>query len=86
MCEDIEDKQDVEAYFEEEINNVLSVKTKLDKLTNPDKLKWFAENYTLLLEPEVAKYAENPTEFKAQMMSYHLATTTGMTNIPVEVD
>ena len=86
MCEDIEDKQDVEAYFEEEINNVLSVKTKLDKLTNPDKLKWFAENYTLLLEPEVAKYAENQTEFKAQMMSYHLATTTGMTNIPVEVD
>lgn len=72
--------------IDEEIAEIHANKIKLDKLTNPEKLKWYDNNKDLLLNPEVAKHADEPTAFKAQMHSMHLIENFGMTNIPVEVD
>lgn len=70
----------------EEIAEIKNNPIKLDKLTNSQKLKWYERNKHLLVEPEVIAFAEEPTAFKAQMESMRLIETTGMTNIPVEVD
>lgn len=81
-----DEKSEIYEILDEELKLIHANPIKLDKLTNDKKLRWFERNRDLLLNPEIAQHAENPTEFKAQMMSINLIETTGMTNIPVEVD
>lgn len=81
-----DEKSEIYEILDEEIKFIHASPIKLDKLTNDKKLRWFERNRDLLLNPDIAQHAENPTEFKAQMMSINLIETTGMTNIPVEVD
>ncbi len=81
-----DEKSEIYEILDEELKSIHESAIKLDKLTNDKKLRWFERNRDLLLNPEIAQHAENPTEFKAQMMSINLIETTGMTNIPVEID
>lgn len=80
------EKAEMIDYISEQIKFLRNNPIKLDKLTNNSKLKWYEKNKHLLSEPEVLKFAEEPTALKAQLRSMVLIETTGMTNIPVEVD
>lgn len=80
------EKAEMIDYIQEQIDDIQNNPIKLDKLTNSDKIKWYERNQHLLSIQEVIDFAEEPTAFKAQMHSMMLIETTGMTNIPVEVD
>ena len=81
-----DEKQEIYEILDEEIAEINSKVIKLDKLTDIEKAKWYEENNDLLLEPEVAIHADEPTALKAQLHSMNLINTMGMTNIPVEID
>lgn len=80
------EKEEAIASLIEEIEEVRSNLIKLDKLTNPEKAKWYELNHDLLTDERVYKHADEQTALKAQMESMRLIETYGMTNIPVEVD